>query len=134
MLDIILDNANADDIFEICASLCGWQPYINNEVVVYDVTDEHPGGIIIGSNTDTEKDLVVHANILKTSRDWTIEKIRKPQDIHAVTERLESAVKTIEQWRDDEAASFKLATDLTIAGLPYTLSIPHYMPYCGCYR
>lgn len=94
MLQIILDNASADDIYEICQSLCGWQPYIDNEVVVYDVTDEHPGGIIIGSK-DADKDLTVHANISKTSQDWTIEKIRKPEDIHAVTERLEKAVELL---------------------------------------
>lgn len=69
MVNIILDNANVDDIFEICASLVGWQPYINNEVVVYDVTDEHPGGIIIGASTETDKDFAIHANILRTSND-----------------------------------------------------------------
>lgn len=112
MLDLVLDNATKEDTDNICRALRGWEAFVNNEVIVYDTTDKHPAGVIIGPKDDGPC-VTIHATI--------------GPDILPVTERLESAVKTFEQWRDYEAVRFKLATDMSIAGLSY-------VPYCSCYR
>lgn len=114
MLDLVLDNATKEDTDNICRALRGWEAFVNNEVIVYDASDKHPAGVIIGPKDDGPC-VTIHATI--------------GPDILPVTERLESAVKTIEQWRDEERIKRRLATDLAIAGLGYQS-----IPPCTCAR
>lgn len=114
MLDLVLDNATKEDTNDICRALRGWEAFVNNEIIVYDATDKHPAGMIIGPKDDGPC-VTIHATI--------------GPDILPVTERLESAVKTIEQWRDEEYAKCRLATDLAMASLSYQ-SISPFVKVC----
>jgi hypothetical protein len=39
---------------DFCNAVCGWKPYVDNDVVIYDGDEPNTFGIIIGPNNDDD--------------------------------------------------------------------------------